>query len=100
MITPNLTKEQDIISDYNINLQMLLKTSYTSPNWDYAETALYNLVELLNPNKNYSIDAYVIGNKLMANIQLATVSKYLNKSTNKIEQKINSLNNLLTELII
>lgn len=97
---PNLTKEKNIKDDYNTNLQILLKTSYTSPNWDYAETALDNLVELLNPNKNYSIECYLTANNLISDIQLATVSKYLNKPTDKIEQKITHLNKLLTDLIL
>lgn len=100
MNTPKLTKEQNIRDDYNTNLQILLRTSYTSPNWDYAETALDNLVELSNPNKNYSIECYLIANNLISDIQLATASKYLNKPTDKIEQKITHLNKLLTELIL
>ena len=96
----NKPKEQNIRDDYNTNLQILLRTSYTSPNWDYAENALDNLVELSNPNKNYSTECYLIANNLISDIQLATTSKYLNKPTDKIEQKITHLNKLLTELIL
>ena len=100
MITPNLTKEQNIVNDYNMNLQILLRTSYNSPNWDFADSSLDNLVELSNPNKNYSIECYLIANNLISDIQLATASKYLTKPTDKIEQKIIHLNKLLEELIL